>query len=124
MGGVAKQNSYVNECDSNLPDLLVHVPIVLDRPELATIADQSKYLEEVRTNSKFFDIVGLGVYSVIREVTQIGTHNSESHMVKQSTAVKDYIGWLCEWVPAREQIMVLQGFSYADEYEPVFFAHG
>ena len=110
----------VKEIDPTLPVLMVHAPIILDRPELATVEGQQAYLSEVKSYSRFADVVGFDVYPVVKDIAKTGTPSSEGEIVGHATAIRDYMAWLRSSIPGRGYMMVLQGFSYADQFEPNF----
>ncbi len=110
----------VKEIDPTLPVLMVHAPIILDLPQLATLDDQKAYLKQVKSYSRFADVVGFDVYPVVKQVTKTGTPSSQGAIADHATAIKDYMRWLRSSVPNRGYMMVLQGFSYADQFEPNF----
>jgi hypothetical protein len=110
----------VREADPTLPILMVHAPIVLDKPELATVEDQKSYLKKVASYSKFADIVGFDVYPIVKEIAQIGTPSSEGAIADHGAAISEHLAWLRKAVPDRRYMMVLQGFSYADQFDPEF----
>lgn len=110
----------VKKVDTTLPVLMVHAPIILDLPEFATLDGQAAYLKKVKSYSRFADVVGFDVYPVVKEITKVGTPSSEGAFADHTAAIADYMTWLRISVPDRRYFMVLQGFSYVDQFEPKF----
>ena len=112
----------VKEVDSSLPVIMVHAPIILDKPEFATAEGRQAYMREVKSYSRFADVVGFDVYPVVKDIAMTGTPSSEGEIVGHATAIRDYMAWLRSSIPGRSYMMVLQGFSYADQFEPEYLS--
>lgn len=117
---VARLFDRIKEIDPTLPVLMVHAPVVLDKPEFASLPAQAAYLDKVKSYSFYADFVGFDVYPIVKEIAQIGSPASGGAMVGYVDAVKDHLKWLRDELPDHGFMMVLQGFSYADQYEPNF----
>jgi hypothetical protein len=120
LDNVSELFDRVKKIDPTLPVLMVHAPIILDMPEFATLDGQTGYLKKVKSYSRFADVVGFDVYPVIKEITKVGTPSSEGAFADHATAIRDYMRWLRSSIPDRGYFMVLQGFSYVDQFEPDF----
>ena len=120
LDNVSELFDRVKKIDPTLPVLMVHAPIILDMPEFATLDGQTDYLKKVKSYSRFADVVGFDVYPVNKEIAKLGTPSSEGAFADHAAAIKDYMRWLRNSIPDRGYFMVLQGFSYVDQFEPQF----
>lgn len=107
----------VKAIDSTVPVLMVHGPIVLDKPEFASQEQRNEYLAKVAIYSEFADIVGFDVYPVTTDIAKVGSPQSQGNIVGHDEAIPGYINWLRENLPGKKHLMVYQGFSYVDMFE-------
>lgn len=112
----------VKQIDASLPVLMVHAPMIVDQPAYATEAGRHRYLGAVARYSRNADIVGFDVYPIPRDIAKVCTPDSEGTVVGHATAIRGYTAWLRREVPGKRLMMVLQGFSYVDQFEPDFLA--
>lgn len=120
IGEVKNLFERVKEIDPTLPVLMVHAPVVLDKPEFSSPSAQADYLEKVKSYSFHADYVGFDVYPVLKDIAKIGSPYSGGQMSGHVEAVRDHLRWLRTELPDHGFMMVLQGFSYADQFEPEF----
>lgn len=106
----------VKQVDRTLPVLMVHAPVKIDEVKTARAADT--YLDEIRRQSVYADIVGFDLYPIPQVVAHLGTPSSVGRSADFSTAISEHMNWLRRAVPGKRYLVVLQGFSYADEVEP------
>ena len=111
----------VKQVDPSVPVIMVHAPIILDQDKHKTAEGRQAYLDEVARQSVFSDIVGFDVYPVPQEVAWIGSPTSGDQTVDHARGVKDYMDWIRQNVPGKKYFIVLQGFSYKDQYQPFYF---
>ena len=107
----------IKTIDSTIPVLMVHGPLVLDKPEFASQEQRIDYLDKVVTYSEFADVVGFDVYPVTTDVAKVGSPQSQGNIVGYDEAIPGYINWLRENIPGKKHLMVYQGFSYVDMFE-------
>ncbi len=107
----------VKEIDSTIPVLMVHGPLVLDKPEFASEEQRAEYLQKVASFSAYADIVGFDVYPVTADVAKVGSPDSGGNIVGYADAIPSYINWLRVNLPNKQHLMVYQGFSYVDMFE-------
>lgn len=117
---VSRLFNRVKEIDPTLPVLMVHAPVVLDKPEFSSPSAQAAYLKKVKAYSFYTDYVGFDVYPVVKEIALVGSPASGGQIVGHVEAVRDHLKWLRNELPDHGFMMVLQGFSYADQFEPNF----
>ena len=117
IGDVEKFYARVKQIDPSLPVLMVHAPVITDKPSLRGERRIKAYLDEVRAYGAHADIVGFDVYPVPAAVANIATPFSGDKPVGAGTVVADYMSWLNEALPGKRKLMVLQGFAYSDLYE-------
>jgi hypothetical protein len=101
---VAEVYARAKLIDPTLPVLMVHAPIVMDKPQFAT------------------HIVGFDVYPVTPEMAKIASPSSAGEIVVHDAGIRDYMAWLRSEIPDRKHMMVLQGFGYVDQYDDVLVA--
>ncbi len=104
----------------DLPVLMVHGPIITDKRKFRNNRRIGDYLEDVVKFSAHADVVGFDVYPVPAVVAKVATPLSGGDMVDVPRVVQDYTNWLKANVPNKQHLMVLQGFGYADLYEPEY----
>jgi hypothetical protein len=119
---VAEVYARAKLIDPTLPVLMVHAPIVMDKPQFATQALRATYLERVKAYSQHADIVGFDVYPVTPEMAKIASPSSAGEIVVHDAGIRDYMAWLRSEIPDRKHMMVLQGFGYVDQYDDVLVA--
>ena len=114
---VAKFYAHVKSIDPSLPVLMVHGPIITDKPQYRSVAQIQKYLNYVQAYSAHADIVGFDVYPVPAFLAKVATPMSKGREVAVNQAVVDYMRWLKQAVPGKPKLMVLQGFAYTNLYD-------
>lgn len=112
----------IKQIDATLPVLMVHAPIVLDREPHLTASGRAGYLDNVVRASRYADIVGFDIYPIPPSIAKIGSPASEGRIVGHAEAIRDYSDWLKQRVPDKKHWVVLQGFSYADQFSPMMVA--
>lgn len=117
---VAAFYARVKAVAPELPVLMVHAPILTDDPTFKTLDQIQRYLKEVTDYSAHADAVGFDIYPVPADLSNLATPVSGGAVVAEDRAVADYLSWLEDAVPARQRLVVLQGFGYADLYESKF----
>ncbi|MFT6556368.1 hypothetical protein [Sneathiella sp.] len=107
----------VKAVDPSLTVLMVHGPLVMDRPEFSNHSKRQKYLHDVVRYSRYADIVGFDVYPVPGMIAKLATPLSNGEQVETDQAVPGYLKWMSDHLPEKRKLMVLQGFAYTDMYE-------
>lgn len=107
----------VKAVDPSLPVLMVHGPLVMDRPQFSSRSKRQKYLQDVILYSQYADIVGFDVYPVPGMIAKLATPLSNGEQVDTDQAVPGYLEWMDGNLPEKRKLMVFQGFSYTDMYE-------
>ncbi|MEC9292053.1 MAG: hypothetical protein VX730_06595 [Pseudomonadota bacterium] len=120
LGEVEHLYKHVKRIAPEIPVLMVHAPIVLDKPQFQTVKLTEAYLDKVKEFSVFSDIVGFDVYPVPALVAQVATPKNKLKSYEGATAVAEYVHWMQENLGDKEHLMVLQGFSYDDLYDEAF----
>ena len=120
LADVKRLYAHVKAIAPQLPVLMVHAPIILDKAEFASARKRARYLEQVVAYSEHADIVGFDVYPVPAFAAQLATPLSEGRMAGEAEAVAGYVHWMATALSHKRRLIVLQGFSYADLYEPGF----
>lgn len=111
----------VKQVDPSIPVLMVHAPIILDQDRHKTAEGRQAYLVEVARQSAYADIVGFDVYPIPEKVGWIGSPTGGDEIVDHGRAISDYMAWIRANVPGKQYLIVLQGFSYKDQYHPFYF---
>lgn len=117
---VAAFYARVKAVAPELPVLMVHAPILTDDPTFETPDQIQRYLKEVKDYSAHADAVDFDIYPVPAVLSNLATPGSGGSVVAEDRAVANYLSWLEDAVPARQRLVVLQGFGYADLYERTF----
>lgn len=110
----------VKQIDPGLPVLMVHAPIVIDKPEFSSDAKVQTYLQTVMRYSRHADVVGFDVYPVPSVIAKIASPGSQRAVVSPAQAIAGYIGFMKANFSQKDTLMVLQGFAYTDLYESEF----
>ncbi|RKF14756.1 hypothetical protein D6850_07705 [Roseovarius spongiae] len=110
----------VKQIDPSLPVLMVHGPIVIDKPQFSSDAKVQGYLQKVVRYSRHADAVGFDVYPVPSPIAKIATPGSKRAVVSPEQAIAGYAGFLKANFPQKDTLLVLQGFAYTDLYERGF----
>jgi hypothetical protein len=114
---VAALYRAVKAVDPSLPVLMVHAPLVADRPEHATATGRDQYLAAVARYSQWSDIAGFDLYPVPQALAQI--LGPEGQVAEgPGDLIRAYADWLAATVPDRAHFTVLQGFAIRDLYDP------
>jgi len=111
----------VKQIDVSVPVLMVHAPIILDQEKHKAPQGRKDYLDDALRQSAHADIVGFDIYPVPPPLAQIGTPFSDGNVADHATAVRDYMEWLRRNLPDKRHLVVLQGFSYRDQFHPLYF---
>ena len=119
---VAEVYARAKQVDPTLPVLMVHAPIVMDKPQFASQALRDDYLARVKAYSRHADYAGFDVYPVTPPMAKIASPSSGGEIVEHDAGIRGYMEWLRREIPDRKHMMVLQGFGYADQYEDVLVA--
>ena len=112
----------VKAVDPTLPVMMVHAPLIVDQAPYATEAARRRYLQAVLRFSRFADMVGFDVYPIPRDIAKVTAPDSNGAVLGHAAAIRGYTAWLKREMPDRRLMMVLQGFSYVDQFEPDFLA--
>lgn len=112
----------VKEVAADLPVLMVHAPMILDQPRYATAAGRNAYLAACARYSRHADVVGFDVYPIPRDIAKVTAPDGNGAAADHAAAIRSYTAWLRRAVPGKPLMMVLQGFSYVDQFEPAFLA--
>ncbi|GBU16737.1 hypothetical protein AOPFMNJM_0767 [Methylobacterium jeotgali] len=112
----------VKAIDASLPVMMVHAPLVMDRPELQTRIGRKRYLDEVKAHGRFANMVGFDVYPIPQELAQTALPALDVAQAGPAETVRAYADWVARELPDKRRFMVLQGFSYADQYDPAVVA--
>lgn len=122
LSAVSTLYKRVKQIDPTLPVAMVHAPIILDKARYSTGAGRANYLQQVKIHSQYADVVGFDVYPITRAIANMATPFSGSANVNHLAAIRDYMMWLNREVPLKKRLIVLQGFSYADQFDPTYLA--
>lgn len=114
---VAAFYAHVKKVDPTLPVLMVHGPIITDKPQHSSVQRIKNYLNNVVAFSQHADVVGFDVYPVPAFVSKVATPKSNGRDVTVNQAVAEYMQWLNQVVPNKRKLMVLQGFAYTNLYD-------
>lgn len=112
----------VKEVAADLPVLMVHAPMILDQPRYATAAGRKAYLGACARYSRHADVVGFDVYPIPRDIAKVTAPDGDGAAADHTEAIRGYTAWLRRAMPGKPLMMVLQGFSYVDQFEPAFLA--
>ncbi|MCW6511345.1 hypothetical protein [Lichenifustis flavocetrariae] len=110
----------VKAVDGTVPVLMVQAPMIADQPKFATAAGRNTYLQAVKIYSQYADIVGFDVYPVPREIAKVTSPDDKGAVVDHPATIAGYMAWLKRTLPGKRLMIVLQGFSYADEFDHGF----
>lgn len=109
----------VKAVDRTLPVMMVHAPFVMDRGDLQTPEGRKSYLRAIAEHSRYADAVGFDVYPIPKDLAQVGSPISPDRgIVDHRVAIRDHAAWLARNFAGKRRFMVLQAFSYADQYAP------
>lgn len=117
---VAALYEHLKSVAPNLPVLMVHGPIVADRPEFSRPDLIETYLQRVQAFSEFADVVGFDVYPFPAFLMQLATPSSGGMIVEEARVVEEYLTWIGDVLPRKSKLIVLQGFALTDLYDPDF----
>ncbi len=112
----------VKQIAPEMPVVMVHAPIILDKQQYASAAQRAAYLDAVLRYSEYGDIVGFDVYPVPQSLAQIGMPTVEAQLLGEVSTVAAYVQWLVENLPDKRHMMALQGFAFRDMFDPVYLA--
>lgn len=107
----------VKAIDNSIPVLMVHAPMLSDRALFNSTERQQRYLQNVIRYSRHADIVGFDVYPVPLALSKLIPATPVPELTDISV-IESYLLWLKENLTDKKTLIVLQGFSYADLYEP------
>jgi hypothetical protein len=110
----------VKQIAPDLPVLMVHGPITIDKPQFASNTKVQSYLQSVLRYSRHADVIGFDVYPFPMMVAKVATPKSKRKLETPSKTIADYIGFLNANFPDKKTLLVLQGFAYSDLYERTF----
>ena len=114
---VAALYRRVKAVDPSIPVVMVHAPLLADRPDHARADGRAAYLDAVRRYSQHADWVGFDVYPVPLPISQILTPDGPPP-TDPAAAVRAYADWLAKVLPERRHVSVLQGFGIRDLHDP------
>jgi hypothetical protein len=103
-----------------LPVMMIHKPILADDVTLQTPEQKAAYLDDVKRYSQYADIVGFDVYPIPNHVAQVISPYSSDPSTDYRIILEDYLKWLKRELPDKQLALVLQGFSYTNQYEDTF----
>jgi hypothetical protein len=107
----------VKEVNPKFPVMMIHKPILADDVTLQTPEQKAAYLNDVKTYSQYADIVGFDVYPIPSNVAQVISPYSSDPSTDYRIILEDYLKWLKTELPDKQLTLVLQGFSYTNQYE-------
>lgn len=113
---VAAVYARVKEVDDSLPVAMIHAPVTQDR--LGEKNVRRTYLRNVKTYSRYADIVGFDVYPVPWIAGKILDPQTGVPTKNPDEAIASHIQWLKKYIQGKQLTVVLQGFSYKDHYAP------
>lgn len=120
IGDVADFYAHVKAVIPDLPVLMVHGPIITDKPEFSSAGQIEEYLANVQAYSAHADIVGFDIYPFPAFLAKLATPLSNGAEVEESRAIREYMSWLNDAVPSKRKLIVMQGFAYTNLYEKGF----
>ncbi len=107
-----------------LPVLMVHAPVLsqvtgTDGQARAVTQDEvDYYLSEVEHLSDYADIIGFDLYPIPTELMGFSAPGQNGLPVDYTIAFPSYMDWLRQHAGERQYMMVLQGFSFEDQFSP------
>lgn len=110
----------VKEIDPSIPVLMVQSPMVIEPGRQDSDAARSQYLEQVRQQSDYADIIGFSLYPIPAAIAKLGSPGHGEEIVDYPAAVEGYMDWLADTLPSKQRMAVLQSFAYADQFEPSY----
>ncbi|MDQ0321098.1 hypothetical protein QO002_003236 [Pararhizobium capsulatum DSM 1112] len=110
----------VKEIDPSLPVLMVQSPMVIEPGRQDSDAARTQYMEQVRQQSEYADIVGFSLYAIPAAIAKLGSPGHGDEIVDYPTAIDGYMGWLSDNLPGKQTMAVLQSFAYADQFEHAY----
>jgi hypothetical protein len=110
----------VKEVNPQLPVMMIHKPILADDATLQTPEQKAAYLNDVKAYSQYADIVGFDVYPIPSHIAQVISPYSSDPSTDYRIILDDYLKWLKKELPDKQLALVLQGFSYTNQYEDTF----
>jgi len=103
-----------------LPVIMIHAPVLLDKPQYATRAQRRAYLESVVEYAAYGDIVGFDVYPVPQSLAKIAPPDGSDTLLPPAETVAAYLDWMARRLPDKSGVIVLQGFGIRDMYAPAY----
>lgn len=106
----------------DLPVLMVHAPIRIDRGAPAEDPARLAYLASVAEHSRHADIVGFDTYPVPPSISRVGGPGAGNRILDADTVVAAYLEFIKRAAPGKRYLAVIQNFSQADQYSPELLA--
>jgi hypothetical protein len=112
----------VKEIDPSLPVLMVQSPMVIEPGRQDSDAARSQYMEQVKQQSAYADIVGFSLYPIPPAIAKLCSPGHGESIVDYPAAIDGYMTWLAENLPEKQTMAVLQSFAYADQFEKTYLS--
>jgi hypothetical protein len=110
----------VKDINPQLPVMMIHKPLLADDEALQTPEQKTAYLDKVKSYSQYTDIVGFDVYPIPAHIAQVISPYTVDYTTDYRILIADYLKWLRAELPDKQLALVLQGFSYTNQYEDSF----
>jgi hypothetical protein len=107
----------VKAINPQLPVMMIHKPILADDVTLQTPEQKTAYLNDVKKYSQYADSVGFDVYPIPNHVAQVISPYSSDPSIDYRIILDDYLKWLRTELPDKQPAIVLQGFSFTNQFE-------
>ena len=112
----------VKEIDPSIPVLMVQSPLVIEPGRQDSEAARTQYMEQVRRQSDYADIVGFSLYAIPAAIAKLGAPGHGEEIVDYAAAIDGYMEWLAGNLPGKQTMAVLQSFAYADQFERAYLS--
>lgn len=106
----------------DMPVLMVHAPLRIDRGAPGEDPTRLDYLAEVAGHSRHADIVGFDTYPIPTSIARVGAPDAGDRILDEKTAVGSYLDFMKDAAPGKRYLSVIQNFSPADQYAPELLA--
>ena len=122
LGQIERLYQHVKSQLPEMPVMMVHAPLQDNLSGFDRLWWRNRYQSLVLQYSEFADVIGFDVYPIPEDIAQL-TAISGRTSCSAVCLVEDYAQWLQKALPGKERLMVLQGFSYVDLFDPDYLAN-